>query len=105
MKSFALIALFVALVGLTVAADTDINFNFEGMIPAAGAGREGPKAHHVNVYEVSTTDVTTPGFGGEDNAPLMTGSYPAHQQKVFMCLIQSSPHRRLGQPAVEPFQD
>ncbi len=103
MKSFALIALFVALVGLTVAAETDINFNFEGMIPAAGAGCAGPKAHHVNVYEVSTTDVTTPGF--EDNAPLMTGSYPAHQQKVCLCLIQSSPHRRLGQPAVEPFPD
>jgi hypothetical protein len=72
MKSF--IALFVAIVSLSVAsaAETDINFNFEGMIPAAGSGRPEPKAHHVNVFEVSTTDVTTPGFEGEDSAPLMT---------------------------------
>jgi hypothetical protein len=73
MKSFAFIALFVAIVSLSVAAaETDINFNFEGMIPAAGSGRPEPKAHHVNVFEVSTTDVTTPGFEGEDSAPLMT---------------------------------
>jgi hypothetical protein len=74
MKSFAFIALFIASVSLALAAaETDINFNFEGMIPA-GSGNSAPKAHRLDVFEISTTDVATPGYGTEATAPLMTGT-------------------------------
>jgi hypothetical protein len=44
------------------------------MIPA-GSGNCVPKAHHLDVFEISTTDVATPGYGTEESAPLMTGTH------------------------------
>src|SRR5689334_226528 len=80
----ALLYLTLALLAFAVCgalgSDTAINFNFEGMIPpASGSGSDRPQHHQLRVFEVSTTDVSTPGFGSEESAPLMTGIAPLSQ--------------------------
>jgi hypothetical protein len=77
----ALVCLTLALLAFAVCgslgSDTAINFNFEGMIPpASGSCSDCPRHHQLRVFEVSTTDVATPGFGSDESAPLMTGIVP-----------------------------